>query len=113
MRLDYTAEIIEKGGLGMPNLKIRMKAMDIMWLKKYLDTPDKRPTRCWVANALIKGDAYLHLTPRVEESARLNWALQTWRTRQGKHSKLPDCIKRMLKAAKNTRVQARKTDSHL
>jgi len=48
----------------MPNLKTRMKAIDIMWLKKYLDTPDKRPTWCWVADALIKGDAYLHLTPR-------------------------------------------------
>ena len=91
-----------------------MRAIDIMWLNKYLDTPDKRPTWCWVANSLIKGDAYLHSTPRVE-SARLNWALQTWRTRQGKHSKLPDCIKRMLKAAKkyNARVQSRNTDTHL
>jgi len=55
------------------------------------------------------------LTPRVEESERLKWALQTWRTRQGNYSKLPDCIKRMLTAAEkyNTRVQARKTDSHL
>ena len=44
MRLEYTAEVTEKGGLGMPNLKTRMKAIDIMWLKKYLDTPDKRPT---------------------------------------------------------------------
>ena len=44
MRLDYTAKIREKGGLGMPHLKTRMKAIDIMWLKKYLDTPDKRPT---------------------------------------------------------------------
>jgi len=34
--------------------------------KKYLDTPDKRPTWCWVADVLIKGDAYLHSTPRVE-----------------------------------------------
>ena len=42
MRLDYMAKIREKGGLGMPNLKTRMKAIDIMWLKKYLDTPDKR-----------------------------------------------------------------------
>ena len=60
---------------GKPDLKTRMKAIDIMWLKKYLETPDKRPTWCWVANTLIKGDAYLHLTPRVEESARLKWAL--------------------------------------
>src|SRR5882724_6958652 len=115
MRLDYTAEIREKGGLGMPDLKTRMKAIDIMWLKKYLDTPGKRPMWFWVANALIKGDTYLHSTPRVEESERLKWALQTWRTRQGKHSKLPDCIKRMLKVAEkyNTRVQVRKTDSCL
>src|SRR5882672_624408 len=34
MRLDYTAEAREKGGLGMPDLKTRMKAIDIMWLKK-------------------------------------------------------------------------------
>ena len=49
------------------------------------------------------------------ESARLKWALQTWRTRQGNHSKLPDFIKRKLKEAEkyNTRVQARKTDSSL
>src|SRR5882724_6291508 len=38
MRLDNTAKIREKGGLGMPNLKTRMKAIDIMWLKKFLDT---------------------------------------------------------------------------
>jgi len=47
MRLDNTAESREKGGLGMPNLKTRMKAFDIIWLKKSLDTPDKRPTWCW------------------------------------------------------------------
>jgi len=115
VRLDYAAEAREKGGLGMPDLKTRMKAIDIMWLKKYLNTPEKRPTWCWVADALIKGDTYLHSTPRVEELARLKWALQTWRTRQGKHSKLPDCIKRMLKVAEkyNVRVQARKTDPSL
>ena len=51
----------------------------------------------------------------TEESSRLNWALQTWRTREGKHSKLPDCIKRMLMAAEkyNASIQARKTDTHL
>jgi len=41
MRLDYTAETREKGGLGMPELKTRMKPFDIMWLKKFLNTPDK------------------------------------------------------------------------
>jgi len=115
MRLDYTAETREKGGLGIPDLKTRMKAIDIMWLKKFLDTPEKRPTWCWVADALISGDAYLHSTPKVDDLSRIKWALQTWRTRQGKHSKLPECLKRMLKVAEkyNTRVLARKTDSAL
>jgi len=44
MRLDYMAKIREKGGLGMLDLKARMKAKDIMWLRKYLETPDKIPT---------------------------------------------------------------------
>ena len=57
MRLDYTAEARKKGGLGMPDLKTRMKAIDIMWLKKILDTPEKRLTWFWVADALIKKDA--------------------------------------------------------
>src|SRR5882724_9237351 len=78
MKLDYTAKIREKGGLGIPDLKTRIKSIDIMWSNKYLDAPDKRPTFFWVADALIKGDTYLHSTPRVEESARLKWALQTW-----------------------------------
>jgi len=75
----------------------------------------QRQIWCCVADTLIKGDTYLHLAPRVQESAKLKWALQTWRTRQGKHSKLPDCIKRMLISAEryNTGFQARKTDSGL
>ena len=59
MRLDYTARITEKGGLGIPNLKTRIKDICIMWLNKYMDTPDKRPTWCWVAVALIMGDTSL------------------------------------------------------
>jgi len=115
MRLDYTAETREKGGLGIPDLKTRMKAIDIMWLKKFLEAPEKRPTWCWVADALISADTYLHSTPKVDDLSRIKLALQTWRTRQGKHSKLPDCLKRMLKVAEkyNTRVLARKTDSTL
>jgi len=58
MRVNYTAKVREKGGLGMPDLKTRMKAIDIMWLKKYLDAPGKRPTWCWVADSLIQGDTY-------------------------------------------------------
>src|SRR5882724_5715000 len=110
MRLDYMAEIREKGGLGMPNLKTRMKAIDIMWLKKYLDTPDKRPTWCWVADTLIKGDTYLHLTPRVVSKIKMGSPDMENQTR--KTPKLPICIKMMLQAAEkyNTRVQARKTD---
>src|SRR5882672_6477437 len=30
MRLDYTAKVRETGGLGMPDLKTRMKAINIM-----------------------------------------------------------------------------------
>src|SRR5882724_1816806 len=62
-----------------------------------------------------KGRRLPALNSKSRGTSKLKQALQTWRTRQGKHSKLPDCIKRILKTAEkyNARVQARKTDTSL
>ena len=54
----------ENGGLGIPNIELRQKAIQIMWLKKYLDTKEKRLTWAWLADNLIAKDIVLNTTPK-------------------------------------------------
>ena len=33
----------EEGGLGIPSIETRNKAIQVMWLKKYLAKPEEKP----------------------------------------------------------------------
>jgi hypothetical protein len=51
----------------------------------------------------------------VDVESKISWLKQTWRIKQGLHSKLPKSLKEMLKTAEkfNIRIQARKADRQL
>ena len=83
----------ESGGLGIPSIDTRLKAIQIMWLKKYLETKEKRPTWAWLVDNLIVKDIAPNTTPKVDTLSKISWIKQTWRTKQGKHSKLPNELK--------------------
>ena len=87
----------ENRGLGIPNIEARLKAIQIMWLKKYLDIKEKRLTWVWLADNLIAKDIVPNTTPKVDTLSRISWIKQTWRTKQEKHLKLPNKLKEMLK----------------
>ena len=103
-----------EGGLGIPDIKARLKAIQIMWLQRYLAPRHKRPTWAQVADELIKKDISTNTTPKLDDQTKISWIKQSWRKKQGKHSKLPEQIKTMLKIAEeyNTKIQARKTDKN-
>ena len=105
----------EDGGLGIPSIEARLKAIQIMWLKKYLETKEKRPTWAWLADNLIAKDIAPNTTPKVDTLSKISWIKQTWRTKQGKHLKLPNELKDMLKIAEhyNIQISTRKTDQKL
>ena len=44
----------EEGGLGIPSIEARNKAIQVMWLKKFLAKPSMKPTWAWIAEELIK-----------------------------------------------------------
>ena len=44
----------ENGGLGIPSIEARLKAIQIMCLKKHLETKEKRPTWAWLVDNLIQ-----------------------------------------------------------
>ena len=45
------------------------------------------------------------MTPKVDMLSRISWIKQTWRTKQGKHSKFLNELKEMLKTAEQYNVQ--------
>ena len=100
----------ENRGLGIPSIDARLKAIQIMWLKKYFETKEKRPTWAWLADNLIAKDIAPNTTPKVDTLSKISWIKQTWRTKQGKHLKLPNEPKEMLKIAEyyNVQIKARK-----
>ena len=112
MKLENTTTTRKEGGLGIPDIKARNEAIQIMWLKNYLSKAESRPTWAWIADELIKWDANKKAIPKVDEASKISWLQQTWKTKKGKHSKLPIQIKEMLQIAEKHKVsiQARKAD---
>ena len=67
----------ESEGLGIPSIDARLKAIQIMWLKKYLETKEKRPTWAWLADNLIIKDIAPNTTPKVDTFSKISWIKQT------------------------------------
>src|ERR1700716_4237946 len=72
--LDVLQRPIEEGGLNLINLKARNEAIDIIWLKEYLNFSPARPTWALVTDAIIDTAA----PPQFNNKARINAFLQTW-----------------------------------
>ena len=87
---------VEQGGVKLLDLKVRNQAIDIMWLKSYLDLTSKRPMWAYVADILINNSTS-KATNNVSSSAQLNTYLQSWNTSLHATSKLPEDIIQMMK----------------
>ena len=89
---------IMKGSLDLLNLEIRNEAIDIMWLKTYLDFSPKRPEWAIITDLIIEASA----PKRLVKTAIINPFLQQWTapTRRNDTRKTNDNIQRMIKVAK-------------
>lgn len=91
----------EEGGLNVLDLKTRNKAIDIMWLKSFLDISPARPKWAYIADILI-GECVTKSSGKVDQISKLNTFLQTWDPNTSPSSKIPHEIIRMLKIAKRS-----------
>ena len=103
----------DQGGLNILDLQSRNEAIDLMWLKSYLNfAPDRQP---WAAISDLIIDAAA--PKKTTKQARINPFLQCWNTLKSgpRFDKLNDDIKRMLKTAKDhhTNLAAVKIPLHL
>ncbi|KAH7906850.1 hypothetical protein BJ138DRAFT_1015552, partial [Hygrophoropsis aurantiaca] len=84
------------------DLKSRNQAIDIVWLKAFLDVTPKRPHWAFIADILIN-----NITPTgISNAADIPLVLQTQNppTRGNNANKLPKDILQLLKTAKNFNV---------
>jgi Reverse transcriptase (RNA-dependent DNA polymerase) len=87
---------VRQGGVKLLDIKARNKAIDIMWLKSYLDLSNKRPMWAYVADVLIS-ENISRVSGRVSSLAQINTYLQTWSPSLHSSSKLPKDIFQIMK----------------
>ena len=113
LTLDVLQSPVENGGLNLLDLPARNEAIEIMWLKSYLDLSQARPHWAIVTDALIDMSA----PPTTNPAARSNSFLQTWnpalRGQRGK--RMGKDSARMLKTARkyNLNIEALRIAPHL
>ncbi|KAI0030514.1 hypothetical protein K488DRAFT_87675 [Vararia minispora EC-137] len=92
---------LDQGGLATPNIRARNTAIALRHLQRYL-AEDNRPRWALLADTLLASD-----TPtdeaNIDPIAKINFFLQTWRTRQ-RGSGLPPTLRAMLLATKSTGI---------
>ena len=94
---------IEQGGVKLLDLKVRNQAIDIMWLKSYLDLTSKRPMWAYVADILINNSTS-KASNNVSSSAQFNTYLQSWNPSLHATSKLSKDIIQMMKTGQKFSV---------
>ncbi len=93
--MEHVCLPVELGGLEVLDLETRSEAIDVMWLKAYLDFSETRPTWAYLADDLLANMVTKDCRPR-EVDLRINPFLQRWNPRA---RGLPDELQGMMKVA--------------
>ena len=91
-----------EGGLGMPDIKARVEAIEVMWVKKWLSQTDKRPRWAFILDMIL--NETIAKQPIIDEKSRISWIMQTWHESEAKDVNLSGNIKRMLKVARKYNI---------
>ncbi|EIW62450.1 uncharacterized protein TRAVEDRAFT_90816, partial [Trametes versicolor FP-101664 SS1] len=92
------------GGLNLLDVKARNDAIDLIWLRSYMDTSNSRPTWALLADVLL-ANAVKSSDRKLEKRARVNTFLQSWEVNTTHTGKLPRDLCRMVKTARRYGVQ--------
>lgn len=104
----------EEGGIGLLDIESRNEAIEMMWLKKYLDLSQNRPAWAYIVDAILNK----HVTKNsgaIRPEAQINSFLQTWNPSTTGKTNLPKYLKKLITTAKKQRVSfaAIKLEKHL
>ena len=95
---DFLCSPMNEGGLNLLNIQARNEAIEIIWLKSYLDFSPLRPTWAAITDLIIDKAA----PPGTLQPARMNAFLQSWDipSHGARLNLLNNAIIRMVKTAK-------------
>jgi len=91
----------ENGGLNMPNIEMRIEAIQIMWLKKYLTPKNERPDWAYVVDHIIFNN--LQKAPKIAKENKISWIFQSW-NKTGKKDTIPKFVNEMIKVGRKYKV---------
>ena len=91
------------GGLDMPDIRTRIEAIQVMWLKKWLSPDTAKPKWTCLMNEIIHRN--IAKNPKVEKKAIESWILQSWHESESKDAKISRGIRDMLKTARKYNIE--------
>ena len=95
---------IVEGGLKLLDLGTRNEAIEVIWLKEYLQLDDTRAPWTAFADVLI-ARALTTSNRNVDHEAQVNVFLQTWKVNARSKTKLPSDLRRMVTTAHKYRLR--------
>lgn len=93
-----------QGGLDLLDIHSRNQAIQLTWLRDYLDLTERRPNWCFIADALI-GIAMKKRDGAADQSAKMNTFIQSWDPNLHSSKALPREIRQMLIVGKKFNVR--------
>ncbi len=99
--IEHVCLPVQLGGLGILDLEARSDAIDVMWLKSYLDFSDDRPIWASLADDIFASHVPKDCRPKAKD-LRVNSFIQRWKP---KVRGLPAELEGMMKVAKTYGVR--------
>ena len=92
----------EQGGLNIPDIRSRLEALDIMWIKKWLSPNKNKPKWTYILDEILNNS--ITKAPIIDKESRINWLKQSWHESEAKEVKLSKSIRNMLKTARKHNI---------
>lgn len=104
MNADTLFRPLDEEEKALVDIRMRNKAIDIMWLKSYLKIGQERPIWAYVADAIMAG-SMLKSEESIDNRVKVLPLLQSWRTRVSPQKEVcPDIVK-LINTAKDFNVR--------
>nr|GAT44891.1 predicted protein [Mycena chlorophos] len=103
--LDTLQAPINEGRRGILDIEARNRAIDIMWLKEYLNFGPERPTWAYFADEIFALKAPKETLEHVDRRVRINPLLQSWKTARGVNIKIGQDLRSIIDTAQDYGLQ--------
>ena len=92
----------ERGGLAVPDIRARIDAIEIMWIKKWLAPEERKPRWTYILDEILKNN--IAKSPIIDKESRINWLKQSWHESKARDSKLSKNVRNMLTVARKYNI---------